>query len=115
MPVTSVGLNNILTLWAADLTHLGVGSGATDPALSDTALGAELDRNGLTLETLTGNQYIAETFFGTAEANGTIREVALFDAAAAGNMDYRGQPSAPQSKTSTKQLRVTITFTLSNA
>ena len=113
MPVTTVGLTNILTLWAADLTHLGVGSGAADPALSDTALGTELDRNAIT-ETLTGNQYIVEAFFGTGEANGTVREIGLFDAAANGNMDFRGQPVAPQVKTNTKQMRVTITFTLSN-
>jgi len=114
MPVTTVGLTNILTLWAADLTHLGVGSGANNPALSDTALQTELDRNEITLETLTGNQYIVESFFATGEANGTIREIGLFDAAAGGNMDFRGQPTSPQVKTSTKQLRVTITFTLVN-
>src|SRR3972149_6186776 len=114
MPVTTIGLTNILTLWATDLTHLAVGSGASDPALSDTALQTELDRNALILETLTGNQYIAETFFGTGEANGTVREIGLFDAAANGNMDFRGQPIAPQVKTNTKQMRVTITFTLAN-
>lgn len=115
MPVTTSGLNNILTLWAADLTHLAVGSGATDPTLADTAMQTELDRNAITVETLTTNQYVVESFFASGEANGTIREVGLFDAAAAGNMDFHGQPTAPQVKTSTKQLRVTITFTLTNA
>lgn len=111
--VTNSGLTNILTLWAADITHLGVGNGAADPAATDTALQTELDRNAV-VKTITGNQLVVEAFFATSEANGTIRELGMFDAAVAGNMDFRGQPSAPQVKTSAKQLRVTLTFTLSN-
>lgn len=92
-------------------TYIGLGSGNTAPAFTDTALATELGRSVVAGTGDGVESYVAGPpeygqvrwvrTFGTAVANGTIREIGVFDAAAAGNMlsralllDVLGNPTS---------------------
>lgn len=80
----------------ARFTYIGLGSGNVAPAFTDTTLAAELGRSVVAGTGDAGESYVAGPpeygqirwvrTFGSAVANGTIREIGVFDAAAAGNM-----------------------------
>ena len=96
----SFDINNLIVtsgknLFAARLSgsgnspsHIGVGTSAVAPALSNTELGAQLVRVSAT-PTLNSNtvQYIAT--FGPGIGTGTIAEAGLFNASTAGVMISR--------------------------
>jgi hypothetical protein len=96
----SLDINNLIVtsgknLFAARLSgsgnspsHIGVGTSAIAPTLSNTALGTQLARVSAT-PTLNSNtvQYIAT--FGPGVGTGTIAEAGLFNAASAGVMISR--------------------------
>lgn len=117
--VTTLGMTNLLKLWSgvaggAALSHIGVGTGTTAPAIGDTALGAEVTRIPNTLEAVSGAQMTIEGFYTTEQGNGVLDEVGLFDAAAAGGLHFRGQPVAAVTKTTAKQMRATVVITAGN-
>ncbi len=97
-------------------THIAIGSGATAPSLSSTALLTEVDRNAITTSTASGATCTFEAFFTTSEPSTTttIREIGLFDAASAGTLQIFGQPTIPVSKTTNKTMLVTVTVTFAN-
>lgn len=114
--VTNVGLDALLEAMNTALGYLAVGSGTTAPAVGDTVLQTELDRVATTNESSTVSAGVAtsviEAFFPTGDGNGTIAEWGLLDASSSGNLYLHGQPTSPVTKTSAKQLRVTITTKL---
>lgn len=66
------------------ITYCAVGTDATAPDIADTTLGTELFRKLVSVRSVSGNVATFQTFFTTAEANGTLREAGLFgDAASA--------------------------------
>lgn len=63
---------------AGEITYCAVGTGTTAPALSDTGLQTELARKMVSVRSYSGNVFTGVTYFTTQEANGTLREAALF-------------------------------------
>lgn len=72
--------------------YIGIGTDNTTPGISDTSLGAEVDRNILTgtTQNLAAGTYLFGTKFTLAEANGnTIKEFGIFNASSGGDMGLR--------------------------
>ena len=75
-------------------THLAIGSGATAPAVGQTALVTETARVALDTRTSAAN---VTTVVGTVPAGtgtGSVQEIGLFNAAAAGDMSQRALTGA---------------------
>jgi len=112
--VTDAGLNLILNrLLAASPSPLGyiaIGSGTGAFPGNETAMYDEVYRKGLTSMEVTGNVGLWRTYFSTVEANCTIREIGLTNAAGsgAGTLISHVQVSPPVVKINTKEMTVDI-------
>lgn len=118
--VTNVGRNQFASLLAEDIStfpsHLAIGTGSTAATVTDTTLGAEVDRNALSSSSASAGVVTYKAFFSKSEANGnTIAEVGLFDAASSGNMFCRSVLSSTVAKTASVSLSITWTITLADA
>lgn len=118
--VTNVGRNRFAKLIAQDTSTfpgwIGIGTDNTAADVTDTTLGAEVDRNALTSDSANSGVITYKAFFSKSEANGnTIAEVGLFDAASSGNMFCRSILSSTVAKTSSVSLSITWTITLADA
>ncbi len=118
--VTNVGRNQFASIIAQDTStfpsHIGIGTGTTAAAVSDTALETEVDRNALVSDSATSGVITYRAFFGKDEANGnTISEVGLFDAASSGNLFCRSVLSSTVAKTASISISLTWTITLADA
>ena len=63
------------------ITYCAVGTDSTAPSSSNTQLGAEIERKLIAVREISesaSNAAVFTTFYTTSEANGTLREVALF-------------------------------------
>lgn len=60
------------------ITYCAVGTNTTAPTAADTQLGTELYRKLISVRSWSGNVATFQTFFTTAEANGSLREAGLF-------------------------------------
>lgn len=60
------------------ITYCAVGTSAVAPARADTQLTAELYRKAISVRSAALNVATFQTFFTTSEANGVLREAALF-------------------------------------
>jgi hypothetical protein len=95
--VVTTGKNLMASLWAGvgtAPTHIAMGSGATAEAVGQTTLVAETAR--VALDTRTSNLNVT-TVIGTFPAGtgtGTVNEIGLFNAAAAGTMTQRALTGA---------------------
>lgn len=69
------------------ITYTALGTGITAPALADTTLQTELGRKLISVRSVSANVATFQTYFGTSEVNGTLREAGLFgdDASATAN------------------------------
>ena len=71
----------------AEGTYLAVGTDNTTPTITDTTLGSEEERNARQEYTEGTSDIVLSVFINSTEANSTsLKEVGVFDAAAAGNM-----------------------------
>ena len=114
--VTSTSLASFATAYKTTISHIGVGSGTTTPALADTTLVTPIiPRKATTVETATGASVTFETFYSTSEGNGSIAEVGLFSSLAAADCGARALLSTTQTKTSNKTMLITFTVTFANA
>ena len=114
--VTSTSLAAFATAYKTTISHIGVGSGTTAPALADTTLVTPITpRKATTVETATGASVTFETFYSTSEGNGTVAEVGLFSSLAAADCGARALLTTTQAKTSSKTMLVTFTVTFANA
>lgn len=100
----------------APFKYIALGSGTTTEATTDTALATEIAANGLArAEATCGYESLGKatwTHEFTATADGMqINEVAIFDAAAAGNMLMRHKYSSTKVLDNTESLTVSIVFT----
>lgn len=70
-----------------NITYCALGTSAVAPALGDTTLTTEIFRKLISVRSSASNVFTAQTFYTTAEANGTLREAGLFgdDATAVAN------------------------------
>ena len=116
MTQSNLGLNARQRTGAVEFRYLAVGTGAItfNPATS-TTLGTESARSAISSTVTVGAMTIYAALFTNAQANGTITEWGIFDAAAAGNMLSYGTFATSVVKTNTSGLVVRITDTLSAA
>ncbi len=90
--VVSSGKSHIATRMSANnevvMNHMAIGGSATSPVASDTALGAEMGRVGLTSTSVTANTLTYLGTFSPGTGIGTIKEAGIFNAQgnAAGTM-----------------------------
>lgn len=68
-------------------TYHALGTDDTAPALGDTTLGAEIFRKLISVRDDVNNVSRFQTFFTTAEGNGSLRELGLFGDNASGTAD----------------------------
>ena len=100
----------------APFKYIALGSGTTPEAIDQTALTAEITANGLArVEATCGYEAIGKatwTHEFTATADGMqINEVAIFDAATAGNMLMRHKYSSTKALDNTESLTISIVYT----
>ena len=80
--------------WVADrmnnantvMTHMALGTSTTAAAAGQTALVAELDRNGLTSTTVSTNTVAYACTWAAGDGTGAITEAGIFDAGSGGDM-----------------------------
>ena len=118
--VTNDGRDAFAALLAQDTSafpsHIGVGTSATAAAVTDTALGAEVDRNAILADFASGGVATFKSYFSQSEANGsTLAEVGMFDASTSGTLMCRSILSVTVAKTSSISLNITWTLTLADA
>ena len=92
--------------------YMGLGTGTGAAALSDTALGTEVDRNALTSATVTNNTIVYAATWAAGDATGAITEAGLFDSASGGIMPARTKFSVVN-KGASDSLSVNWTITVS--
>lgn len=100
----------------APFKYIALGSGTTAEAIDQTALATEIAASGLArAEATCGYESLGKatwTHEFTATADGMqINEVAIFDAAAAGNMLMRHKYSSTKALDSTESLTISIVYT----
>lgn len=66
------------------ITYCAVGTSVVAPELGDTGLTTEIFRKLVSVRSVAANVATFQTFFTTAEANGTLREAGLFGDDASG-------------------------------
>lgn len=113
--VTTVGLNHIADQLSSSpgngaMSHMAVGTGVTAPAVGNTALVTELDRNPLTSRTDSGAVLTQVGTWNAGDATGAITEAGIFNAASAGVMLCRATFGVIN-KAATDSLVITWTHT----
>lgn len=89
------------------LSHLAVGTGLSDPVITDASLGSEVYRAVFSTSNKTNLKITYTLFLGTGTANGNyLSEAGLFNHAVSGTM-YSRAIYAPIDKTSA----ITVTYT----
>jgi hypothetical protein len=99
--------------------YVAMGTGTTAVALTDTALGGEVESRttGTSSRTTTSTSFDTVTVTGTvtATASRTIGECGLFDAASGGNLFVRGVLASTVSLASGDSITVTATVQVTSA
>jgi hypothetical protein len=70
----------------AAMTHMGIGTGATSPGASDTALGTQTGRVSLAGSAVSTNTITYTASFPAGTGDGAITEAGIFNASSAGTM-----------------------------
>ena len=68
------------------MSHMAIGTGATAAAASQTALGSESARTGLTSTTVSGADIVYVDTFAAGTGTGAITEAGIFNASSSGDM-----------------------------
>jgi len=68
------------------MTHMGIGSGVVAPAVSNTALGAQLGRVSLASAAASGAVVTYTASFPAGTGTGAVTEAGVFNAASAGTL-----------------------------
>lgn len=124
MPLTNAGRDfmTAATVTAATTpfnnanSYIGVGSGTTAAAATDTALVTQLMRKAMDggYPTIAGNVLTFRATFATTDANGAWNEWGVFNAATGGTMLNRKVESLG-TKPSTQSWQFTVTLTVNAA
>ena len=97
---------------ATAMAHMGVGTGSTAAAASDTALGSEVDRNALASTTVSGADITYVATFAAGDGTGALTEAGLFTASSSGTMLCR-TVFAVVNKGASDSMTITWTVTVS--
>jgi len=124
MPLTNAGRDHIATqivgqaatAFTNATAHIGVGSGTTAFAATQTALVTQLSRQPMdaTFPTRTGNTLTFRSTFDTTQGNGAWQEWGVFNAGTGGTMLNRRVESLG-TKPSTQTWQFTVTLTVNAA
>ena len=68
------------------MSHMAIGTGSTAAAASDTALGTEAARQGLTSTTVTANAVAYVASFAAGSGTGAITEAGILNGASGGSL-----------------------------
>jgi len=71
---------------ASAMSHMAIGTGSTAAAASQTALGSESARTGLTSTTVSGADIVYVDTFAAGTGTGAITEAGIFNASSGGTM-----------------------------
>lgn len=71
---------------ATAMSHMAIGTGSTAAAASQTALGSESARTGLTSTTVSGADIVYVDTFAAGTGTGAITEAGIFNASSGGTM-----------------------------
>jgi len=71
---------------ATAMSHMAIGTGSTAAAASQTALGSESARTGLTSTTVSGADIVYVDTFAAGTGTGAITEAGIFNASSSGTM-----------------------------
>lgn len=71
---------------ATAMSHMAIGTGSTAAAASQTALGSESARTGLTSTTVSGADIVYVDTFAAGTGTGAITEAGIFNASSGGDM-----------------------------
>jgi hypothetical protein len=103
------------TVFSNANAHIGIGDSATAPAVGQTDLVAATNKlrkaMDATFPSRSGQVMTFKSTFGTGDANYLWNEIALFNAAAAGDMFSRSLVTSPFTKTSALSIVATYTLT----
>ena len=97
---------------ATAMSHMGIGTGNTAAAASDTALGTEAARVSLTSTTVTSNAVAYVASFAAGTGTGAITEAGVLNAASGGTMLCRTVFSVVN-KGASDSMTITWTITIS--
>tara|TARA_B100000900_G_scaffold355911_1_gene325396 strand:- start:172 stop:597 length:426 start_codon:yes stop_codon:yes gene_type:complete len=97
---------------ATAMSHMGIGSGSTAAAASDTALGSQLARTSLTSTTVSGADVVYVDTFPAGTGTGAVTEAGLFNASSGGTMLCR-TVFAVVNKGASDAMTITWTVTVS--
>ena len=97
---------------ATAMSHMGIGTGSTAAAASDTALGSQSVRQALTSTTVSNNEVTYVATFSAGSGTGAITEAGIFNASSSGTMLCRTVFSTVN-KASGDSMTITWTVTIS--
>ena len=94
------------------MSHMGIGTGSTAAAASNTALGNQSVRVGLSGTTVSSNEVTYTATFGAGSGTGAITEAGIFNASSSGTMLCRTVFSVVN-KGASDSMTITWTVTVS--
>lgn len=94
------------------MSHMGIGTGSTAAAASNTALGNQSVRVGLSGTTVSSNEVTYTATFGAGSGTGAITEAGIFNASSSGTMLCRTVFSVV-TKGASDSMTITWTVTVS--
>ena len=97
---------------ATAMSHMGIGSGTTNPAASDTALETQLGRVALTSTSVSGAVVTYAATFAAGTGTGAVTEAAILNASSGGTMLCRTEFGVV-TKGSSDSMTITWTVTVS--
>ena len=97
---------------ATAMSHMAIGTGSTAAAASDTALGTEAARQGLTSTTVTANAVAYVASFAAGTGTGAITEAGILNASSGGSLLCRTVFSVVN-KGASDSMTITWTVTIS--
>jgi hypothetical protein len=112
--LTQAGLDAMAGTGRANFTYLGVGTGSASFSLGMTAMGTELVRVALSVS-LSSSALTMTAYLNSAQANGTLTEYGMWDAASGGNLLLYGTWPTAKVKDSSEAMLISETVTLANA
>lgn len=112
--VTTKGMNEILDNGELNFTYLAVGTGTLVPSESTTALTTEIDREIVGQVKVEDNVMTLLCILTNEDANGSLAEWGIFDAASSGNCLACGTWDPVKTKAAGEQKIVEIAITLAN-
>jgi len=97
------------------ITYCALGTGSTAPTAADTDMEDEIERKEVSVRSVLNNVATFQTYFTTAEGNGTLREAGLFGNAATDTADSGTMfchTAINRTKTANDTLTLTWTVTI---